>query len=279
MNQERYGVYFTTVNRVAAKFDAILLVAFDGKCFHRVGPQMHWDYAVILAFLVVVLPLLGRWRVERILRQFETDQSERLRLYASTIAFQWLVVALIAWRSSAHGMTLAELGLTAPRPLRTGLVTLGLVALILFNQLVSLRLVGSRPEELHGKLARVALRIFPQDSLERLIFFGVVTTVAICEEFIYRGFAQGLFALVFGNAVAGVLISAVMFAVAHLYQGKRGLIATCVVGILFAAARAITGSVIPAVCAHFVTDLVAGYMFPSRLRSAIEAQAKAATQS
>ncbi|HEY6465038.1 MAG TPA: type II CAAX endopeptidase family protein [Candidatus Acidoferrales bacterium] len=276
MNQERYGVRFAPVNRLGAKIRAIPLVALRGKCFHHIRPQMHWDYAVILAFLVIVLPLVGKWRVERILRQPETNQAERLRLYASTIAFQWLLVALIAWRTSAHGITTAELGLMAPFPLRTALVALGLASLILLNQLVSLRFVGSRPEELQGKLARVALRIFPQDNLERLVFFGVVTTVAICEEFIYRGFVQGLFALLFQSAVAGVLVSAAMFSVAHLYQGKRGLVATCVVGILFAAARAFTGSLIPAVCAHFVTDFVAGYMFPSRLRNAIHAEAKAA---
>jgi uncharacterized protein len=237
---------------------------------------MHWDYAITLAFLVIVLPLVGRWRVERILRQPETSQAERLRIYASTMAFQWLLVALIAWRTTAHHMTTAELGLAAPRLLRTGIVTLGLVALILFTQLVSMRLVGSRPEELHGKLAQVALRIFPQDDLERLIFFGVVTTVAICEEFIYRGFIQGLFAGILNNAIAGVLISAAFFSIAHLYQGKRGLIATCVVGILFAAARAFTESLIPAVCAHFVADFIAGYMFPGRLRNALDAEARRA---
>jgi membrane protease YdiL (CAAX protease family) len=239
---------------------------------------MHWDYATILAFLVVVLPLVGRWRVERILRRPETNQAGRLRIYASTIAFQWLLVALIVWRTSAHGMITAELGLAAPRPLRTALAALGLSLLILLNQLVSLRMVGSRPEELRGKLARVALRIFPQDNLERLIFFGVVTTVTICEEFIYRGFVQGLFATLFQSAAAGILISAVAFSVAHLYQGKRGLVATCVVGVLFATARAFTGSLIPAVCAHFVTDFVAGYMFPERLRSAIAAEARSSAK-
>jgi len=239
---------------------------------------MHLDYAIILAFLVIVLPLVGRWRVQRILGRPETSQTERLRLYASTIAFQWLLVALIAWRTGFHGMTTAELGLAATRPLRTVLVSLALVSLILLNQIVSLRLVGSRPEELHGKLAQVALRIFPQDNLERLVFFGVVATVAICEEFIYRGFVQGLLTGFFDSAVAGVLISAAFFSAAHLYQGRRGIIATCVVGVLFGSARAFTGSLIPAVAAHFVTDFVAGYMFPSKLRATMQAEAKQANE-
>ncbi|HXU49010.1 MAG TPA: hypothetical protein VN727_08175, partial [Candidatus Binatia bacterium] len=57
--------------------------------------MMHWDYAIILIFLGAIVPLVGRWRVARILRGPDTSQAERLRLYASTIAFQWLLTAVI----------------------------------------------------------------------------------------------------------------------------------------------------------------------------------------
>lgn len=234
---------------------------------------MHWDYAIFLIFLGAVVPLVGKWRVARILRGPDTSQADRLRLYASTIAFQWLLTAVIVWRAGDYGMNNRVLGLAADRATFTAVISAGLVALVLANQLVSLRLVGRRSEELHSKLAQVALRIFPQDRLERLIFIGVIATVAICEEFIYRGFVQGLFANIFQSALAGVLISAGMFSLAHLYQGKRGLIATCVVGLIFSGARAITGSLIPGVAAHFVVDFVAGFLFPARLRAALAAEA------
>src|ERR1700691_5990883 len=230
---------------------------------------MRWDYALILILLGAVVPLLGRWRVERILRGPETTQTDRLRLYGSTIAFQWILVAMIFWRTTAHGVAATTLGLAVPEPIRILTIATALVALVLANQLLSLRMVGARPEELHGKLARVALRIFPQDSLERLIFFGVVATVAICEELIYRGFIQALFQGMSGLAFVGIVVSACLFSLAHLYQGRRGLIATLVVGIVFSVARFASGSLIPGVAAHFVTDLIAGYMFPSRLRSAL----------
>lgn len=230
---------------------------------------MHWDYAIILGFLAAALPLMGKLRVERILRRPGITQAERLRLYASTIAFQWLLVAVILWRTAAHAISIAALGLALPKPGLTVAVSIGLVALVLANQLVSLRFVGSRPEELHGKLAQVALRIFPQDHIERLAFVGVVSTVAICEELIYRGFAQTLFAAVLHSGVAGVFISAVLFSFAHLYQGKRGLIATFIVGLVFSLARFSTGSLIPSVAGHFVVDLIAGYMFPRKLREAL----------
>ncbi|HKV47702.1 MAG TPA: CPBP family intramembrane glutamic endopeptidase [Candidatus Acidoferrales bacterium] len=233
---------------------------------------MHWDYALILVFLGAVVPLVGRWRVARILRGPETRRAERLRLYASTIAFQWLLTAAIVWRAGRHGTSNHTLGLAADRVIFTAVISAGLVALVLTNQLVSLRLIGKRPEELHSKLAQVALRIFPQHNLERLVFIGVVATVAVCEEFIYRGFVQGLFTNIFRSALAGVLISAGMFSLAHLYQGKRGLIATCVVGLVFGGTRALTGSLVPGIIAHFVVDFVAAFLFPPRLRAALAAE-------
>jgi CAAX protease family protein len=230
---------------------------------------MHWDYALILIFLGAVVPLLGRWRVNRILRGPDTTQTDRLRIYASTIAFQWALVAIILWRTSVYGTNAAALGLAAPRPLLTVLVSAGLVGLVLANQLISLRLIGTRPEELQSKLAQVALRIFPQGTLERLVFFGVVCTVAICEEVIFRGFVQSLFAALTDVAFMGILLSSAWFSVAHLYQGWRGLISTFVVGLLFSVTHSWTGSLIPAVAAHFAIDFVAGFAFPTRLREAL----------
>jgi hypothetical protein len=78
---------------------------------------MPWDFALILIFLGVVVPLLGRRRVRQLLRISVTTKEDRLRLYASTIAFQWIASAVIFWRISARGITAAHLGLAFPRPL------------------------------------------------------------------------------------------------------------------------------------------------------------------
>lgn len=230
---------------------------------------MRADYAVILLFLGAVVPVIGRWRVERILRGPETTKVDRLRLYASTIAFQWILVGVIFWRTSAHGLGAAEMGLGRPSLGLTAAVSTLLAALLLANQLISLKYVGARPQDLRSKLAQVALRIFPQDQLERLVFFAVVITVALCEELIYRGFSQAIFQNVTRSTLGGIVLSALLFAVAHAYQGRRGIIATCIVGLLFAVARSITGSLIPCVVGHFIVDFVAGYLFPGRLREAL----------
>ena len=213
-----------------------------------------------------------------------TTKTDRLVLYASTIAFQWIAVAIIFWRTQAHNLSPASLGLAVPKPGLAALTAILLSALILVNQIVALRRLKDHPESSsHGILPHLALKVFPQDMVERLGFAGLVATVSICEEFIYRGFAQRVFqdwvGGVAGAAVAvvvGVIGSAMMFSLAHLYQGGRGLISTFVVGLLFSIVRALTGSLVPASAAHFVADITAGFLAPGHLRAAL-AQSKVAS--
>jgi membrane protease YdiL (CAAX protease family) len=232
---------------------------------------MHWDFALILVFFAVAVPLLGRRRIRQLTRMPETTKRDRLRVYASTVAFQWFAVVVVLWRASAHQIPLENLGIGLPRPALTAVVSVALAALVLANQLLSLRRLSTHPTEAKGALPQLAMKIFPQDSGERFAFFAVVVTVAVCEELIFRGFIQRVFENWSGGLVlAGILGSAGIFGVAHLYQGRRGLITTFVVGLLFAAIRAWTGSLLAPLIAHFVADITAGLLAPLYMRSALD---------
>jgi uncharacterized protein len=236
---------------------------------------VHWDFGVILLVLAVVVPLLGRRRIRRLIEVPSTTKAERLVLYASTIAFQWIAVAVILWRTQAHNLRPATLGLAVPKPALALIAAVLLSALILLNQIVALHRLRNDPgNAAHGILPHLAQKVFPQDRVERLAFVALVSTVAICEELIYRGFAQRVFedwAAGLGGAriavAAGVAGSAVMFSLAHLYQGRRGLVSTFILGLLFSIVRAYTGSLVPASAAHFVADITAGFLAPGYLRA------------
>jgi uncharacterized protein len=194
---------------------------------------------------------------------------DRLSIYASTIAFQWLATVIILWRTRVHGITLAQLGVAIPRPALAITVAIVLAALISANQIYSLRRLVAKPSEVKGVLPQLALKLFPQDDVERLTFFALVVTVAMCEEFIYRGFVQRVFQdWSGGHVVAGIVGSAVFFALAHLYQGLRGLSTTVVVGVLFSMVRSWTGGLLPTSVAHFVADLFVGMLAPRKIREA-----------
>ncbi|MGB0035888.1 MAG: type II CAAX endopeptidase family protein [Candidatus Acidiferrales bacterium] len=230
---------------------------------------MHWDYALIIFFLGVAVPWLGRRRIRLLMEMQQTTKVDRLSLYASTVAFQWLAAGFILWRTSAHGIRAPLLGLAIPNAVLTLAISVILVALIFATQIVSLGRLVAKPAEIQGLLPQLALKIFPQDDVERLAFFALVATVAVCEEIIYRGFMQTVFTQWSGGSVfAGIAASAVLFALAHLYQGRRGLLSTFAVGALFSIVRALTGSLIPSMSAHFVADITVGLLAPGRLRRA-----------
>lgn len=229
---------------------------------------MHWDFAVILLVLGIIVPLLGRRRVRQLVRAPSTTKLDRLSLYATTLAFQWIAAGAILWRAAARGIPGSELGFAVGNPALTFTVTIVLAALVFVNQLVSLRRLSARPTEGQGLLPQLALKLFPQDDVERLAFFALVVTVAICEELIYRGFVQHVFQdWSSGSIIAGILGSAIYFSVAHLYQGRRGLFSTFVVGLIFAGARSWTGSLLAPIAAHFVADITAGMLAPGKLRT------------
>jgi uncharacterized protein len=230
---------------------------------------MHWDFAAILIFLGVAVPLLGRRRVRQLIALPSTTKEQRLALYASTIAFQWMASGIILWRTTAHGIRAAQLGLGIPRPVLALSLAVTLTGLILLNQIVGLKRLATQPAAAQGLVPQLVQKLFPQDDVERLAFFALVMTVAVCEEFIYRGFVQRLFQDFWGGSpYFAVVGSAFFFALAHLYQGRRGLTSTFTVGILFSAATAMTLSLIPSVLAHFVADFTAGTLAPRYLKSA-----------
>jgi uncharacterized protein len=233
---------------------------------------VHWDFILIFLFLGIAVPLLGHRRIRQLMALRETTTAVRIRLYASTAASQWLVTAIVLWRTRARGILLSQLGAAIPSAGLCSIVTVLLSVLIFLNQLLSLRRISRHPSELRGLLPQLALKIFPQKGSERLPFTVLIFSVAVCEEAIYRGFVQHVLGVVSGLTALAVLGSAALFALAHAYQGRRGLISTFVVGVIFGSVCAWTGSLLPSVVAHFVADLSAGFMAPSRIKAASATQ-------
>lgn len=218
---------------------------------------MRWDLVAILLLLGIVAPWRSLSRVRFLLRQ-EVSGSERIALYLSTIVFQWGVSVLIAWRCLADGLTRENLGLLAHHPVRQITAIAAISAVLVANQIVGVRHLAARTPERRGTIGRLAEKLLPRTANEKRFAVLLVFTVAICEEFIYRGFVQGWFEALMSSAVAGAVISATFFAVAHLYQGRRGVLTTFLAGIIFSTVRIWTGSLLPSVLIHLAVDLSAG---------------------
>ena len=237
--------------------------------------RLPWDCWLILLALAVIVPWRGAARIRKLMARPSLSASERLVTYAATSAAQWIATAIIFWRATAHGWGLASLGLAAPNPLRDTAVGVGLSLILATTQFMSLRLLARTPEAQQGVTYEMLRKLMPQAGNEVPGFLGLVGTVSFCEEFLYRGFAFAAFLLLFtGSIAAAIVSSSILFGIGHIYQGRRGVILTFVLGMIFASLRAWTGSLLPCAIIHFVVDSIAGVMGPQLLKRAENAKAE-----
>ena len=236
-------------------------VAFRTSCANDVImfiSQMPWDFWLIFAFLGVVIPWRGRVRLQYLLALPSVGTKEKIVLYSSTMAFQWVLTLVVAWRALARGLTANELGLSQMNVLEVLLP--GLVGAVVLGGLhwLNLRRVGKMEGPAPELMRSIANRVLPKNSMEFLPYCALAITAGVCEEFLYRGFALAALSKVGLPTWSVVLLTSLLFGLAHTYQGKSGVAGTSLLGLVFGTFRIWTESLVPVMIWHATVDIVAG---------------------
>jgi CAAX protease family protein len=227
---------------------------------------MPWDIWLIFLVLGILVPWRGRVRLRELLAKPRVSERERISLYLSTIAFQWVAAGAAAWRAWAHGFGLSELGVvSATSSWAVGIVAISGAAGIAVLQWLNLQRLG-RTARTPEVLRAIAERILPQSRREFGPFLGLAFTAGMCEEFLYRGFAMAAFGRAGLPAWAVVAVTSGLFGLAHLYQGRGGLLGTTLLGLLFGSVRIAYHSLVPVILWHVAVDVIAGIGGPRYLR-------------
>ncbi|HXH37136.1 MAG TPA: CPBP family intramembrane glutamic endopeptidase [Thermoanaerobaculia bacterium] len=158
------------------------------------------------------------------------------------------MAAVVGWRER---LTLRPLLRMTPRI--AGLAVVAAAAMTLATYLIFPLLVRWIPQL--GTETQIIYTRFLSHRALAVLIAGVVPVV-IAEEVLWRGVFQG------SLARAGVLAASVTYAAAHAPAGSLLLVALALVcGLYWSALRAISGSLIPSLCAHLVWD-IALIVFP-----------------
>jgi hypothetical protein len=215
-----------------------------------------------LAFILIVG--IGAWarrehsRVEHAISS--GNLSARMSGYRRVIVLQWSLIALLGLHWILRSRDVTDLGLALPLTWRFGLGLLLALAgtVFLWNQLRSVR----RSEEAREE-AREALRelkwLLPHTPIELDTFMRVSATAGICEEVLYRGFLAWFLAQ-WMPFWAAMMISGVLFGLAHAYQGRSGVIKTGAIGIAFGGLTLLAESIVPAILLHIAVDALNGQL-------------------
>jgi len=221
-------------------------------------PTMPWDFLLIFFLLTVVVPWRGRARMQRLTQLPSVTSGDRRLLYLTSIATQWVITIVIAWRAFARGLSSAEMGLKFTP--RVGLLWIGFGGAALFGTAhwFNLRRVGKSTNPAVERIRSLGTKIFPHNNCELALFVLLSMTAGICEEFIYRGYVCGTLFHVHAPVWAVLLVSSVLFGLAHAYQGRGGVLGTLLLGTIFGLTRILYDSLVPVVLWHVTVDVVAG---------------------
>ena len=226
---------------------------------------MPWDFWLILFVLGVLIPWRGRLRLQHLLALPAVDTKEKLVLYGTTIAFQWVLTGIVVWRAFARGLTSADLGLA--RRIGWDLLLWSAVGTLLLGvfQWFNLRRVGRMSGAIPDFMRKLAERVLPSGLVEFVPYCALALTAGVCEEFLYRGFVMAALARAGLYPWAVVVISSIFFGLAHTYQGRSGVVGTTLMGFVFGIARLVLQSLLPVMVWHAAVDVAAGLAGPRYL--------------
>jgi membrane protease YdiL (CAAX protease family) len=185
----------------------------------------------------------------------------RPTIYASVLASEWILFGLAYW-----GIRLRRVPLRSILGYRwSGWGGLGRCLLLaagcwlatFAGLLQGLDALGFHQA---AEFERVADLILPQGPLELAIWTVVSVTAGFVEEFVFRGYLQQQFGAWCRTPYAGILLSALVFGAAHLYQGVASAAMIVIVGLCFSLTAHVTRSLVPGMLAHGFEDLFSGLL-------------------
>lgn len=210
---------------------------------------------ILLAVLLVAMPAFALAQLPLV----EDTPIERLPAYWGSITTLWLL-GTACWLVGSRGDGAQALGLVwlAPSALlgwSAALTGAGLGTILVFRQIA----VAT------GRAESAMLReLLPRTHEERRVFALLSVAAGVGEELAYRGYAIPVLAAFMGVPGAASLTS-VVFGILHGYQGLLGTVRTALMGGILAWGFLASGSLLPAIVAHTLIDLVAGLLLGDRL--------------
>ena len=203
---------------------------------------------LFLAIVCLGLPYLA-WKSSKRIGSGPLPMS-RKRFFVQTIFVQLYLVGIALAAALRNRIDLLA---KPPAPLRAWL----LAALFLAALLAAMRWRWRhRGQESKEKL----IRLLPRDRSELAPYFALCLAAGMCEEVIYRGVTTVLLTRITGSLLAAIAIAAIVFALAHVIQGRRAMIIVFLIALGAHALVFLTQSLFPAMAVHALYDALGGVL-------------------
>lgn len=226
-----------------------------------------------VTLLVLLLVALGAWTWAD-LREYRRFCDARESAVRMAFLRQWTVrsflglgcggVVVLLAMGRSHALwafpsdfepVRAVVSVVAARAFGSG-AAIGMVLGAAIGLIVAIVLARRRPPDVHAAPEPSDV-MRPRNAAERRALMVLAANAGICEELFFRLALPLVATAATGSAWTGIVLALLVFGIMHAYQGWLGIAATTAVGALFWAIFLASGSLLPAIVAHVVWNLVA----------------------
>ena len=178
-------------------------------------------------------------------------------VYLSVIAVEWFLVYGVWAGIRSRGVHLRDLVGGRWNSGKRVLIDI-VLAIAVWILWETIQVGVSRMVPSHAKSVSA---LFPQSLLEVVLWIATSLTAGFCEEVAFRGYFQKQFEAMTRNSGLGVILQAILFGIAHGYQGLRAIIMIILFGLLYGILAFWRKSLRPGMILHAWSDIYSGYLF------------------
>jgi hypothetical protein len=222
---------------------------------------MNWITHTAFITIVAVLPLISMSSMRKLKRFADFGRLPDLtlnNLFGALVLWLCALGVFMAWMH--QGGSMESMGLVKPS-VSAWLTSIIIVVFALLFVTWSAWRIRSHPTFRRGFIDSMeyVIAILPRTRRERNSFYLLSVTAGICEEIIYRGFVFA-YLLSYMELAMVVIVSSLLFGIAHTYQGFKGVPQTGLIGLALALLYVFTGSLLAPMVLHAAIDLGYGYL-------------------
>jgi CAAX protease family protein len=213
-----------------------------------------WWHTVLLLAPILSFSFLGSLRSAH-----ESLNLHHASRYMITLVWEWALAGLTVWGIRLRKISLRQL-LGERRPALSDWRDDFVLAFTFWiGASIVLAAIGTLLKLSHFSSPQKTLsQLAPQTAWELMLWVLLSISAGICEELVFRGYLLQQFARASKSISLGVLVSSLLFGVAHGYEGAGGMIAITVYGAMFCLIALKRGSLRAGMIAHAWHDIVSG---------------------
>jgi CAAX protease family protein len=227
----------------------------------RIAPLWH----TVILVLVLLAVSVANTCLQKHVSPSSAPGTHRQHLltYSVTLAYEWLLLAFAWWGLRLRSTPLRQLLGIRRSGAMEWWTDIAIASGFWFAAAITLALCGVLLRSVHidpATMRAAVLRIAPASAGELAVWIALSISAGLCEELIFRGYLQQQLAALTRRVWIGAALSAILFGLAHGYQGISGVLLITLYGACFSVLALRRRSLRPGIFAHAWQDASSGIL-------------------